>query len=354
MNLTIEQVKTNGWLVLEGIVGSQAYGLATEQSDTDIKGVYILPKDIYYGLDYFPQANNETNDIVYYELNRFMELVGKNNPNILELLYLPKSCILYKHPVFDIIDSRNYLSKLCKDTFANYAITQIRKARGLNKKIVNPMDKERKSILDFCYVAVGQNTTALTSWLKQNGLTQEDCGLVNLPHMRDMFALYHSTQGLYKGIMGSPLANEVSVSSVPKNEESIAIMSFNKDGYSKYCKDYKEYWDWVEKRNDARYETNLAHGREYDAKNMMHTFRLLEMATEIGETGKLNVQRPNRNFLLDVKLGNYEFEALMELAEDKIADVEKAFANTSLPDEPDVSLINEILVDVRDSWYLKK
>ena len=48
--LTIEDVKQNGWLVFEAIVGSRAYGLNTPTSDTDIRGVFILPKHLYYGL----------------------------------------------------------------------------------------------------------------------------------------------------------------------------------------------------------------------------------------------------------------------------------------------------------------
>ena len=66
--LTIDWIKDNGLLVFEVIAGSKAYGLDNEKSDTDIRGVFILPKDMYYGLEYTEQVNNETNDIVYYEL----------------------------------------------------------------------------------------------------------------------------------------------------------------------------------------------------------------------------------------------------------------------------------------------
>jgi hypothetical protein len=36
-----------------------------------------LPKDQFYGLQYIPQVSNETNDEVYYELGRFVELLIK-------------------------------------------------------------------------------------------------------------------------------------------------------------------------------------------------------------------------------------------------------------------------------------
>ena len=44
--------------------------------------MYYLPKDQFYGLQYIPQVSNETNDEVYYELGRFVELLLKNNPII--------------------------------------------------------------------------------------------------------------------------------------------------------------------------------------------------------------------------------------------------------------------------------
>lgn len=118
---TIEDLKASGNIIFECISGSRAYGLATASSDTDIRGVFILPKENYYSLEYIGQINNETNDIVYYELKKFTELLAKNNPNILELLNVPKNCILIKHPLFEKVKSQYFISKLCKDTFANYA-----------------------------------------------------------------------------------------------------------------------------------------------------------------------------------------------------------------------------------------
>lgn len=76
--MTIQEIKDKGLLLFECISGSKAYGLDTSQSDTDLKGVFYLPKDQFYGLEYIPQVNNETNDEVYYELGRFVELLCKN------------------------------------------------------------------------------------------------------------------------------------------------------------------------------------------------------------------------------------------------------------------------------------
>lgn len=166
----LHDLDNNTHLLLKCISGSRAYGLATPSSDTDIKGVFVLPKKQFYGLEYTEQLNNETNDIVYYELKRFIDLLTKNNPNILELLATPQDCVLFRNPVMDAVKPELFLSKLCKQTFAGYAQSQIKKAKGLNKKTVNPVEKDRKSVLDFCHVVQGQGSIVLLSWLQKKQL----------------------------------------------------------------------------------------------------------------------------------------------------------------------------------------
>ena len=53
--MTVEDLRNGGLIILECISGSRAYGLDTPTSDTDIKGVFVLPKSEYYGLNYIPQ-----------------------------------------------------------------------------------------------------------------------------------------------------------------------------------------------------------------------------------------------------------------------------------------------------------
>lgn len=349
--MTIKDLKDRNLIILECISGSKAYGLDTPTSDTDIKGVFILPKEDYYGLDYIPQISNPTNDIVYYEFGRFMELLCANNPNILELLNTPKESILIKHPIFNEINSDIILSKLCKNTFGKFAASQIKKAKGLKKKIVNPVSKERKSILSFCYVNYNQGSISLIKYLEKNNLKQENCGLVNIAHMKDVFALFYGENLGYKGIFKDINSNDISLSSIPKEEKVISLLYFNKDGYSKYCKEYKEYWDWVENRNEERYLNTKSHGKNYDSKNMMHTFRLLEMAIEIAKEKRINVKRPNRNYLLDIKAGNFEHEELINKANLMQAEMEIAFEKSDLMVKPNREKINNLTFKLRNKLY---
>ena len=384
-------------LLLKCISGSRAYNLAVPTSDTDLKGIFVLPQRELYGLTYTSQVANETNDEVYYEIGRFIDLLAKNNPNILELLSSPTGSVLFRHPLMDLIRPGDFLSKLCLDTFAGYAKTQVKKARGLNKKINQSFDSQRKSLLDFCWVVEDKGTLPLTDWLAKHGLAAADCGLVNLAHFRDAYLIFHRDQlppespdhpreaapatqapthealdraheaapasqthppdardnatALIRGIISGPDANDVQLSSFPAGIPSLAVMHFNKDGYSMYCKDYASYWQWVDERNDARYQNTLAHGKNYDAKNMMHTFRLLNMAGEIATQHRVVVHREDRDFLLRIRRGEFEYDALLEMVEEKMAQLEILYAASSLPEAPDPAHAEALLVRIRESFY---
>lgn len=274
MTVDYNFLKENDLILYEIISGSRLYGTNKPTSDFDKRYVYILPNEYIFGMrgNYIEQVNDKTNDVVGYEIGRFLELVSVQNPNILELLFADSDdCIIYKHPMFDdILQYKDkFLSKVCRDSFGGYAIAQIKKARGLNKKIVNPVEKERKNVLDFCYAIVGYKSVPLKNFLENSGYQQQYCGLVAIDHARDTYALFYDNTYKrhlgYRGIMNEELtSNDIRLSSVEKGEEPVITILYNKDGYTKYCKDYKEYWEWVEKRNDDRYQTNQEHGKGYD------------------------------------------------------------------------------------------
>lgn len=351
--MTLQELqKDSSSILLKCISGSRAYGLALPHSDTDIKGVFVLPKKGFYGLTYSDQINNATNDEMYYELRKFVDLLLKNNPNILELLNTPADCVLYHHASMDLIRPEFFLSRLCNQTFGQYAYAQIKKARGLNKKILNPLDKKRKTILDFCYIVQGQGSVPAAEWLNSMQYRQEECGLVNISHVRDVYALFGPSPAVqpFRGIYANEKSDDVSLSSVPEGLTPAATLYFNKDGYTVYCKEYRQYWEWVDQRNEARYENTVEHGKNYDAKNMMHVFRLLNMAEEIARFKKVNVRRPEREWLLRVRAGEFAYDDLLQQADEKIQMVDELFKRSDLPEAPDSGLCEELLVKIRSEF----
>jgi predicted nucleotidyltransferase len=354
--MTITDLRQQNLILFEAVSGSRAYGTDLPHSDTDLKGVFVLPEDQFFGLDYIPQIANSSNDEVFYELRRFVELLLKNNPTVLELLGTPADCIIYKHPLFDHFRAADFLSQLCRPSFAEYAVAQIRKAQGLHKKINYPEPPARKSVLDFCYVTVGAGAQPVAAWLARQSIGQEQCALVNVPHLTDLYALFVDSSPAralgYRGLVRDPeISQDVQLSAVPKGEEPVAYLSFNRNGYSVYCRAYREYWDWVAKRNKERYENTVQHGKNYDAKNMLHVFRLLQMAEEIALTGEIRVRRPNREFLLQIRRGEFAYAQLIAEAEQLVARVDAAFTASILPAAPDKAAAEATLRQVRQSFY---
>lgn len=354
MCLNTDNLKQQNLLLFEAVSGSRAYGLALPHSDTDIKGVFYLPQNRFYGLDYLPQVNNPSNDVVYYELGRFIELLLQSNPAVLELLASPADCIRYRHPLMAMLKPEWFLSKQCRQTFAGYAYGQIKKARGLNKKIANPMGKEKKQIVDFCFIVTGTNSIPLQDWLHRRGWQQHELGLVSVPHAHNLYAVFHDAAGTlaYQGIMQKNGATTVLQSSIPENQKITAYLSFNQQGYSSYCAEYQSYWQWVAERNDARYQDTLAQGQS-DAKNLMRTFRLLEMAQNIANHSGIRVRRPNRNALLAIRSGRFCYEQLITRAERLMQDIDAQFAASPLPETPDEARILAALIHMRQQLYAR-
>jgi len=216
---------------------------------------------------------------------------------------------------------------------------------------VNPVEKERKSVIDFCFVYEGKETVSARHFLTENNMNERNVGLSAIPHLRDCYNLFYAESEGYSGIVRKETSNEVALSSISKGKTPVAMLYFNRDGYSVYCKKYKEYWEWVDKRNEERYKTTMSHGKNYDSKNMMHVFRLLLMAREIATEKQVNVFRNDREFLLDIKQGKFEYDDLVERAEQLKDELPTLYEHSALPETPDLEIINNLLVQIREQLY---
>lgn len=355
-------------IIFRGIVGSHAFGTNTETSDKDIAEIFVCDKDDLLGFNY-KEHDDIDKDNRRYEVGKFIKLLMNGNPNMLEILYLPEDCVLIKEPEFEMIQkmSRTFITKQLFHTFVGYANTQINKAQGLNKKINWEKEKTiRKDVLDFCYFLEFGNTQAIPvkKWLEKEGYKQEMCGLVAIDHFRYNYLLFiddlqwvketnhrfdiktHEFKGVVQDLEKS---NDISLSSVPEYCVSKGILYFNKDGYSSHCKDYREYTQWLEKRNDIRFQTNKQHGQDYDSKNIMHMVRLLQMAREIVEHNVINVRRnlEQRNYLLRIKSGQEDLKQLIIWAEQEKEALNKLYQNSTLSEECDKDLCHQLLVKIR-------
>lgn len=193
---SFDDIRNSNLLIYEYIRGSHAYGLNMPDgsSDVDTGGVYMAPAEqlIGLGLDYQEQIADEKNDNVWLELNKYMNLLLKSNPTVLESLFIPDRCIIFESPIMSLIKEHRdkFITKDCFKAFGGYSVSQIHKCRGLHKAFVNPIT-ERLWPLDFCYTFHKQGSSKIRNWLEYRGLKQQYCGLVNIPNMHDVLGCYY-------------------------------------------------------------------------------------------------------------------------------------------------------------------
>lgn len=403
---TFEEIKNNGWLLYHYIRGSQSYGTNTPTSDEDHGGVYLEPINqiLGLGIDFQDEVSNETHDDVWYSLKKYCNLLLSSNPNILESLFIDDKFVLYEHPIITDFKKhrQEFVTKECFNSFIGYAVAQIKRAKGYNK-LCNWEEVERKMPIDFCYTPFEQGSQHITTWLEKRGLKQRYCGLVSINNMPDCYGLYYDWGNHilnecklsdigeyqienvlldyaieyfdipdretafnfliekvkpigYRGIVkeeGFGQPDDVRCSSVEKDVKPLCIMQYNKDGFTQHCKKYHQYQEWLQKRNQVRYESNLGHN--YDSKNMMHCFRLMNMGLEIAKTGEVHINRTgiDRDFLLNIRNHKYEYEYLIKHLENKKEELDEAIAKSTLPEKIDVNKMNDLLIGIRKEYQLK-
>ena len=115
-------------IIYKCIVGSRAYGLDVTESDIDRRGIYLPPADLHWSLYGLPEQieDNHTQEC-YWELQKFLVLALKANPNVLECLFTP--LVEYSIPLVDelIAGRQAFLSKLVYQTYNGYVLSQFRK-----------------------------------------------------------------------------------------------------------------------------------------------------------------------------------------------------------------------------------
>jgi len=110
------------------VVGSRAYGLDEDDSDVDRRGIYLPPAELHWSLYGVPeQLEDKSREECYWELQKFLALALKANPNVLECLYTP--LVERATPLArELLAMRSaFLSKLVYQTYNGYVLSQFRK-----------------------------------------------------------------------------------------------------------------------------------------------------------------------------------------------------------------------------------
>jgi predicted nucleotidyltransferase len=116
------------FVIYRCVVGSQAFGLSGADSDVDRRGIFLSPASLEWSLFGVPeQVENEATQEVYWELQKFLTMALKANPNILECLYTPQVEVATDLARELLANRQLFLSKLIYQTYNGYVTSQFKK-----------------------------------------------------------------------------------------------------------------------------------------------------------------------------------------------------------------------------------
>jgi predicted nucleotidyltransferase len=345
--------------------GSHAYGLNTENSDLDYKGICIAPKRFYITFKTFEQKDKgwevessedslfpqlDNSDSVVYDIRRYLALLQSQNPNILEMLWQdPEDYLFLTDLSRTLIDNKKkLLSKRISGTFIQYARAQIKKMETHRKWLLNPPTK-RPEWEDY-----GVPTSCLTS-------TQIEAFIEYLYLLiKDRIEYYQPSIDLYqilnekvdwKGVLKQSVLPEECVEmsqQITRASEEYMVLLRSSQQYRADLKRWSNYQDWLVNRNVKRSEIERICG--YDGKNASHCVRLIKMAIEGLRTGELLVNRKkagDAGLLLDIKLGRLSYEEVHTMVNELFSEAEYVLHNECvLPDRIDYDFVNSLCEEI--------
>jgi predicted nucleotidyltransferase len=149
-------------VILQGIVGSTAYGLAREGSDVDRLGVFMAPTVEFLGLNppvgkRATMVQHEPEDLTLHELGKFCSLALQCNPTILELLWLPEELLETRtFEGYQLVDRREkFLSRQrVRNAYFGYATQQFTRLENRSRfpdVPVNRIEKHARHLMRLLY-----------------------------------------------------------------------------------------------------------------------------------------------------------------------------------------------------------
>lgn len=143
-------------VILKVVIGSRAYGLDVDGSDTDRRGVYLPPADAHWSLYGVPeQIDDDARQETYWELQKLLILALKANPNVLECLWSPlvESATPLGRELLAI--RRGFLSQIVYQTYNGYVTSQFRKLQADLRQHGEPKWKHVMHLLRLLLAGIG-------------------------------------------------------------------------------------------------------------------------------------------------------------------------------------------------------
>jgi hypothetical protein len=290
-------------VAIDTVVGSRAWGVASESSDEDHRGVFVLPLTWVTGLVEAPlDLISADGSQQYWEIGKAIRQALRADPNTLEMLFAQPRVI---DPIgAPLVAMRNgFLSQEIYGSFGRYALSQLDRLA------------HNQRLADHRATVIG--------WLQDN-----------------------PTLGIDE--TAERLADAVHVEAPTRRDAVLRARDYLKQLYrSMYDQGHIAANDWVALRVAAKHELPVP--RDLRPKNAYNLIRLLDLAIRwlSGETPDVRSGEAIRPMLLAIKGGELAMTEVMELANEMTPELEAARAKSPLPKRPDVAAADRVLREAR-------
>jgi hypothetical protein len=296
-------------VVVEAVVGSRAWGLADENSDTDLRGAFVLPFPWSARLGSAPEdLLSADGSAVYWEVGKVVNNGLRADPNTLELLFVPSVQAVDAIGARLLAEREAFLSARIHASFGQYALSQLKKLKRSLR-----LSEHREVVMGWLRAEPTLSLDAVSARLASTARivapTEQAAMLQAKEYLKQLYASLFD-QGILQA----------------KSFEALVV--------------------------HATTEASLPElSRKLRPKNAYNLLRLL-----ITATGWLKAGRPEfemrgsvRAELLAIKRGEIELDEVLVRAEALSRDLDEARRSTKLPERPDVARAQALLLELREA-----
>lgn len=337
-------------LIFATLYGSRAYGTHRPDSDIDVRGIVLEPKEVLLGvIENFEQAIfNEPLDCTFFGFRKFIRLAIENNPNILEIIFTDPSDHIFKNnfgqSLLDIRES--FLSKKCRYSLGGYGFQQLKRLKIhrqwiLRGEIEKPK-REDFGLPSFEKLIPENQLLEIESQIK----TKLENWVIDTTGMEN-FAAIKFNEELEDILLELKINSEeyINYASRALGLNDNLTYAFQKErAYKSSLRDYRNWEEWKLNRNKSRHEIEEKFG--YDCKNAMHLVRLFTECKEILTEHKLKVRRPDAEFLLEIRNGKFSYDELIDWANKQDKELDELYKTSTLQKEPNRIKINNFVIEM--------
>lgn len=374
------------------VAGSHAYGMDREDSDIDIRGIAIPPKEYFLGFHKrFEQfegqftlnvkqkktieriigrkiGSDEKIDSCIYDIRKFFHLAAQCNPNMIELLFTNEDKHIVRSPVLDeLFESKKlFLSTRANFRFRGYAFSQLKRIKTHRRWILNPIESQPRREdfgLPLRTVVSADQLEAAESLIKkkvdewifeQEEMTPELLSAVRLKTV-ETFKEVFSGLNIKDIVSDDGELDRNRLSNVAGNllgySSNFLELLYKERCYKTARNNWRNFKKWEKERNPKRAEMEKKF--HYDGKNASHLIRLLSMSREILEKGQVVVCRPDAEQLLSIRDGILTYREIVEWAEQQDREIQEFYdsGKSPLPKSPDMNAIDKLCIRIIEKFF---